>query len=55
VAAERTGRRCYGIEIDLAYVDTAIKRWQRYTGDYAVHAISGRNFNEIEERGGGRG
>ena len=31
-AAERAGRRCYGIEIDPIYVDTAIKRWERMTG-----------------------
>jgi DNA modification methylase len=29
LAAERTGRRCYGIEIDPLYVDTAIERWER--------------------------
>jgi DNA modification methylase len=32
LAAERAGRRCYGIEIDPIYVDTAIKRWERMTG-----------------------
>ena len=47
VAAQRTGRRCYGIEIDPLYVDTAIRRWQAYTGDYAAHAVSGKRFDEI--------
>jgi DNA modification methylase len=47
IAAERTGHSCYGIEIDPIYVDTAIKRWQRYTGDHAVHAVSGIRFDEI--------
>jgi DNA modification methylase len=47
IAAERTGRRCYGMEIDPLYVDTAIRRWQAYTGDHAVHAISGKRFDEI--------
>jgi ParB-like chromosome segregation protein Spo0J len=28
LAAERTGRRCYGIEIDPLYVDTTVERWQ---------------------------
>jgi len=32
IAAEKTGRSCYGIELDPIYVDTAIKRWERYTG-----------------------
>jgi len=26
IAAERTGRRCYGLELDPAYVDTIIRR-----------------------------
>jgi DNA modification methylase len=49
VAAERTGRICLGIEIDPIYVDTAIRRWQRFTGLKAIHFESGRNFAEIEE------
>jgi DNA modification methylase len=47
IAAERTGRSCYGIELDAIYVDTAIKRWQRYTGDHAVHAVSGIPFDDF--------
>jgi DNA modification methylase len=50
IAAERTGRSCYGIELDPIYVDTAIKRWQRYTGDHAIHAISGKRFDELADR-----
>jgi 16S rRNA G966 N2-methylase RsmD len=33
VAAERTRRRCYGLEIDPRYVDAIIRRWQSYTAD----------------------
>jgi DNA modification methylase len=57
IAAERTGRCCYGIELDPIYVDTAIKRWQRYTGDHAVHAVSGIRFDDIapEKREGNHG
>jgi DNA modification methylase len=47
MAAERTGRVCYGIEIDPTYVDVAIRRWQKYTGESAVHAATGKQFNEI--------
>jgi hypothetical protein len=47
IAAERTGRSCYGIELDAIYVDTAIKRWQRYTGDHAVHAVRGIPFDDF--------
>jgi DNA modification methylase len=46
IAAERTGRSCYGIELDPIYVDTAIRRWQRYTGDHAINALSGKRFDD---------
>jgi DNA modification methylase len=49
IAAERTGRRCYGLELDPAYVDTAIRRWQARTGGSARHQASGRNFNDLAE------
>jgi DNA modification methylase len=56
IAAERTGRRCYGIEIDPLYVDTTIRRWQAWTRDQARHAASGRTFDEVSaERGGVEG
>src|SRR5262249_37297928 len=41
MAAERVGRVCHAIEIDPIYVDTAIRRWQRHTGDTAVHSETG--------------
>jgi DNA modification methylase len=47
IAAERTGRICCGIEIDPLYGDTAIRRWQRHTGDHAIHAVSGKRFDEL--------
>jgi len=47
IAAERTRRICYGMELDPRYVDTAIRRWQRLTGGHAVHAVSGKKFGEI--------
>jgi len=49
IAAERTGRLCYGIELDPAYVDTIVRRWQSFTGLRATHAGSGRAFNDLEE------
>jgi len=53
IAAERTGRTCYGIELDPLYVDTIIRRWQAYAGEIARHAVSGQSFAELaEERGG---
>ena len=47
IAAERTGRRCFGIELDPAYVDTIVRRWQVLTGDNARHAVSGRSFDDL--------
>src|SRR5262249_11928013 len=47
IAAERTGRRCYGLELDPGYVDTAIRRWQTLTGDQARHAVTGRSFDDL--------
>jgi DNA modification methylase len=49
IAAERAGRRCYGMDLDLLYVDTAIRRWQRHTGLRAVHADTGIPFDEREQ------
>jgi DNA modification methylase len=48
IAAERTGRRCFGLELDPVYVDTIVKRWQAYTGEQARSASSGKSFNELE-------
>jgi DNA modification methylase len=47
IAAERTGRCCHGLELDPAYVDTAIRRWQALTGSTAHHAASGRRFDDL--------
>lgn len=47
MAAQRVGRVCYGLEIDPLYVDVAIRRWQRHTGQSAKHAVTGKTFNEI--------
>jgi DNA modification methylase len=48
MAAERVGRNCYGIELDPLYVDVAVRRWQKHTGNDAIHIASGRTFNEIQ-------
>ena len=47
IAAERTGRRCYGLELDPAYIDTIVRRWQALTGGSARHAASGRSFDDL--------
>ncbi len=50
IAAEQTGRRGYGIELDPRYVDTAVRRWQRLTGLHATHATSGDCFDDVCDR-----
>jgi DNA modification methylase len=47
IAAERVGRVCYGMDLDPLYVDTIVRRWQAYTGDHAIHAVTGKRFDEI--------
>lgn len=32
IACEKTGRRCFGCEIDPHYVDVIVARWAKYTG-----------------------
>ncbi|KAF1708657.1 site-specific DNA-methyltransferase [Pseudoxanthomonas sacheonensis] len=48
IAAEKTGRVGYGIELDPKYVDTSIRRWQRLTGGKAIHGSTGETFEERE-------
>jgi tRNA G10 N-methylase Trm11 len=47
VAAEQVGRRAYGIEIDPAYVDVAVERWQRLTKRDVVLDGTSLTFDEI--------
>lgn len=35
IAAEQTGRKCYGMEISPAYCDVIIRRWEDFTGNTA--------------------
>jgi DNA modification methylase len=50
IAAERTGRKARVIEIDPAYCDLIIRRWQEYTGKHAVQAETGISFEDLEEK-----
>jgi DNA modification methylase len=47
IAAESTGRICYGMDVDPKYVDVAVLRWQRFIGQQAVLDGDGRTFEEI--------
>jgi hypothetical protein len=50
IAAERTGRRARGMEIDPVYVDVAIRRWQAYSGKVGTLAETGQSFEEVQEQ-----
>jgi DNA modification methylase len=41
LACEKIGRICYGLEFEPRYVDTAIRRWQEYTGRDAILMSTG--------------
>jgi hypothetical protein len=47
IAAERVGRRCYGVELDPTYADTIIRRFERHSGEAAIHVETGKTFAEI--------
>jgi DNA modification methylase len=52
IAAEMTGRLCYGIELNPAYVDVVVQRWQAFTGRAGMHHASGQSFAERAQRPG---
>jgi DNA modification methylase len=47
IAAAKTGRRCYAIELDPHYVEVAIKRWENWSGQKARHAETGLTLEEL--------
>ena len=49
VAAEIEGRRCFGLELNPAYVDVIVRRWQDYTGQAAVREADGKTFEDVAD------
>jgi DNA modification methylase len=49
IGCEKTGRVARLIELDARYADTAVVRWQDFTGAQAVLEGDGRSFREIAE------
>ncbi|MEX2642137.1 MAG: site-specific DNA-methyltransferase [Acetobacterales bacterium] len=47
IAAEQSKRICYAVELNPAYVDVVVKRWQQLTGREAVLEGEGRSFSTI--------
>jgi len=52
IAGEMTGRCVYAIELNPAYVDMAVTRWQNFTGQTATLEATGQTFEALQaERG----
>jgi len=50
IAAENTGRIFFGIELDEGYVDLALLRWMKLTGDLPRLRETGECFDEVQVR-----
>lgn len=49
IAAQRAGRRCFGMELDPRWVDVCIRRWQAFTGAKAINQRTGQPFDSTSE------
>ncbi len=47
IAAETCGRVCLAMELDPAYVDVAVRRWEEFTGEVATLAGEERSFADL--------
>jgi DNA modification methylase len=47
IAAESCGRHCLAVELDPAYVDVAVQRWQAFTGKVALLDGTGETFEAL--------
>jgi len=50
LAAERVGRRAYTLELEPRFVDVAVRRWQVFTHQDAIHAQNGLTFDELASK-----
>lgn len=48
IAAEMTNRKCCGLEIDPAYIDVAVQRWQTFAEKEATLEETGQTFAEVQ-------
>ena len=49
IAAETTGRICHAIELNPAYVDVSIQRWQTFTGHEGLLSDDNRSFAQVRK------
>ena len=52
IACEKERRVCLAMELNPAYVDIAVTRWQKLTGERAVMEGSAQTFDEIKHAAG---
>lgn len=50
IACEQEGRSCHAIEISPAYVDVAVTRWEKFTGQLARLEETGETFVQVLAR-----
>jgi DNA modification methylase len=48
IAGEMTGRHIHACELNPAYVDVAVTRWQDFTGKEATLEATGQTFSEVK-------
>jgi DNA modification methylase len=52
IAAEQSGRRCFGLELNPAYVDIAVERWEDFTGEKARRLSDGAELPRTAQQNG---
>jgi len=50
IAAEKIGRKCRALDISPAFIDVAVRRWEKATGQKAILEFSGMTFDEVTEK-----
>ena len=50
IAAEKTGRRCRGVELDPLYVDVILRRYEAITGRPILLESTGETYAELTDR-----
>lgn len=50
IACELLGRACRAVELEPAYVDVAVRRWQQQAGESAILENEGRTFAAVEAK-----